>query len=262
MIPQVTGYRDVDSVRRKIAAHSFRRRLEDCYDLPPKMYMFRDVEWHPEQKRIYDELKQFATAELSEMEHVTVGAVVVQMLRLHQILCGHTKTESGELRDVPERRTESLLDLLGDYDGKAVIWCTYDYNVQRIADAISKRFGEFGGRAKVARFWGGNRKTREAEERMFQEDPECRWQVATPAAAKFSRYWAQANLNIYFSNSHNLEDRSQSEERTQAVGKTTSVGYVDMRIQGTVDMTRLWSLGKKMTMATELSGDEWREWIV
>lgn len=86
--------------------------------------------------------------------------------------------------------------------------------------------------------------------------------VATPAAAKFSRYWAQADLSVYFSNSNNYEDRSQSEERTQAVGKTTSCGYVDMRVRGTVDMKIIESLGRKRNLASEIVGDEWREWIV
>lgn len=261
-IPQIVAYREVSSVQKKIADHSMRVRLENCYDLPPKMYLFRDVEWHPDQKRVYDELLHFATAELTSREFVTVQNVISQLTRLHQVLCGHVKTEAGELRSVPERRTESLLDLLEDYDGKAVIWCSYDYNVQKISEAISKRFAEFGQNAPVARFWGGNRRTREEEEKQFSSDPACRWMVATPAAARFSRYWAFADLAIYFSNTADYEHRSQSEERTQAVDKSVSVGYVDLRIQGTVDTRWINTIRKKMDLAAAIVGDEWKQWLV
>jgi hypothetical protein len=230
--------------------------------MPAADWALRDVDWHPEQKRVYDELLHFATAELESKEFVTVSNVVSQLTRLHQVLCGHTKTESGELRDIPERRTESLLELLEDYDGKAVIWCSYDYNVQRLADAISKRFGEFGGRAKVARFWGGNRRTREEEEREFREDPACRWMVATAAAGGWSRRWDMADLSVFFSNSANYEHRAQAEERVQSVGKAVSCGYVDMRIDKTIDMRWIETIRKKMDLNAAVVGDEWREWLV
>lgn len=261
-IPQIVAYREVSSVQKKIADHSIRVRLEDCYDLPAKMYLFRDVEWHPEQRRVYEELLHFATAELASREFVTVQNVVSQLTRLHQVLCGHTKTEAGELRDIPEKRTESLLDLLEEYDGKAVIWCSYDYNVRGISEAISKRFAEFGQLAPVARFWGGNRSTREEEERRFSSDPECRWMVATPAAARFSRYWAFADMAVYFSNTADYEHRSQSEERTQAVGKSTSVGYVDLRLPGSIDMRWVETIRKKMDLAAAVVGDDWRSWLI
>ncbi len=261
-IPQIVAYREVGSVQKKIAAHSVRVRLEDCYDMPAKMYEFRDVDWHPEQKRIYDELLHFATAELASREFVTVQNVISQLTRLHQVLCGHVRTEAGELREVPEKRTESLLTMLEEYDGKAVIWCSYDYNVKKLSEAISKRFAEFGEEAPVARFWGGNRSTREAEEKQFSTDPRCRWMVATPAAARFSRYWAFADLAVYFSNTADYEHRSQSEERIQAVGKKVSSGYVDMRVRGSIDMRWIETIRKKMDLAAAVVGDEWREWVV
>src|SRR5262245_12396775 len=40
----IVGYRDVEDLQRRIKPHSHRVTLEDCYDLPPKMYSMRDVE--------------------------------------------------------------------------------------------------------------------------------------------------------------------------------------------------------------------------
>jgi SNF2 family DNA or RNA helicase len=80
----------------------------------------------------------------------------------------------------------------------------------------------------VARFWGGNRNTREQEEGDFKQNPSTRFMVATAAAGGRGRTWTQADLVIYFSNTWNLEHREQSEERAQGVGKTKNVLYIDL----------------------------------
>lgn len=251
------AYQNEDEIRDSIAPHSYRVKLDDCYDLPPKMYSFRDVAWHPLQKKAYDELKTYATAALNEEDFVTANQVVTLVLRLHQILCGHVVTEDGRVVEVPEYRTESLLDLLEEHDGKCVIWCSYDHDVQKISSAIRKRFDE-----PVARFWGGNRKTREVEERVFKNDPLCKRMVATPGSGGMARTWDVADLVIYYSNTNNLEHREQSEMRTQLYEKVRSVGYVDMRIPNTVDGKIIDALRKKIDMAATITGDNWREWLV
>ena len=251
------AYRNEVEIRDKIAPVSYRVLLEDCYDLPPKMYSFRDVEWHPEQRRIYKQLREFATAEIEEGKHVTAHQVITQILRLHQVLCGHTKTEEGEDIEIPNHRIPSLLDLLEEHEGKAVVWCSYDLDVRAVSEAIAKRFD-----SPVARFWGGNRKTRESEERMFQSDPSCRHMVATPDAGGMGRQWGVADLVVHYSNRDNLEHREQSEFRTQIVGKTRSVGHVDMRIPGTVEDKIIEALRKKINMASLITGDNWKQWLI
>jgi hypothetical protein len=274
-IPQVVGYREVPAIAAKIQANSFRVLLEDCYDMPAKMYLYRDVDWHPEQRRVYDDLRQFATAELENMEYVTVQAVVTQMLRLHQVVLGHVVNDERKLREVPELRTESLLDLLEEYDGKAVIWSCYDYTIRKVSEAIAARFAEGGRPARVARFWGGNPKSREEEERMFKEDPACRWMVGTPDAGRFGRDWRVADLCVFYGQRPNLEFRDQGEQRLQGVGVSSSgaalpgfceaggsKGYVDMRIRGcTVEEQIIENLRHKRNLSDQITGDQWRRWI-
>src|SRR5580704_10194462 len=55
------GYRNVDELWDLIEPYSFRCRLEDCYDVPESEYLFRDVEMTKDQRRMYDELLEFAT---------------------------------------------------------------------------------------------------------------------------------------------------------------------------------------------------------
>ena len=257
-IPVLEGYANLEELNAKIAPHSYTVRLEDCYDMPPSTYSFWDVPWHPEQRRVYEELRANATAELDSMDHVTATQVVVRMMRLHQILCGHAVDEEGHTHEVPEYRTRALVDLLRDYDGKAVIWCSYDHSVRRVAAALEREFGE----GSVSRFWGGNQRTREGEEVAFKTEPRRRFEVATPDAGKYGRDWSVANLCIYYSCRNDLDHRVQSEGRIKAHGKTTSDAYVDMRVPGTVEDRVIWCLRQKIDMATSISGDDYREWLI
>lgn len=254
----VVGYRDVDRLQALIAPYSFRCLLEDCYDLPASDYSIREVELTEEQRTIYNSLRAFATAQLANEKYITTTIVITQIMRLHQILCGYAVDEEGVMHEVPEKRTAELLSLLADYDGKAVVWCSYDANIKKVTSALEKEYGP----GSVARFWGGNPSTREEEEKAFKYDPKCRFMVATASAGGRGRTWDVANLVVYYSNTYDLDHRSQSEERVKAVGKTTQIAYIDLVAKGTVDEKIIKALRNKINMAATITGDAWREWLV
>ena len=254
----VDGYQNQDELRAAIAPYSYRVTLDQVREAAPPVYTVREVPLAPEQERIYREVREAATAQLASGEHVTATEVVTQVLRLHQILCGHVVDENGTLHEVPERRTATLLELLADYDGKAIIWCSYDHDVRKVSAALAREYGE----AAVARFWGGNRATREQEEMAFKNDPACRFEVATAAAGGRGRTWDVADLHVFYSNGHDLEHRDQAELRAEGVTKLVQASRVDLVVPGTVDEKILKSLRAKIDLAAAVTGDAWREWVV
>jgi SNF2 family DNA or RNA helicase len=274
LVDVVVGYRDEDELRRIIEPHSFRVRLEDCYDMPASQYVPIHVDITDEQRRIYNELKEFATAQLTETEHVTATIVITQLLRMHQVLLGHTHDEEGKLHLIAENRTARLIEFLENYDGKAIIWCSYDVDVRKVSEALEKAFGLTAEERRAmalegkvippvcARFWGGNKPTREQEEAVFKTNPACRYIVATPDAGGRGRTWDMANLVIYYSSRDNLEHRAQSEERPKADGKLTPIIYADMIVPGTVETKIIEALRDKIDMSSVINGDTWREWVI
>jgi SNF2 family DNA or RNA helicase len=258
-VPMVVGFKtdELTQLYHRIEPHSYRIRLEDIVDLPVT-WQVRHVEMTDEQRRAYDSLRKNAFAELSDGGLVTAQLVIVQMLRLHQILMGYVRDSDGVLRELPEKRTAALLDLLEEYDGKAIIWCSYDYSVRKIAKALSDRYGP----DSVALFWGGNANTREQEDKRFKADPACRFMVATPGSGGRGRRWDVANLVIYYSNTNNLEHRDQSQERAKDMTKTDNTAYVDLMVRGTVDEKLIKALRKKMDLASVITGDNYREWLI
>ena len=252
----VVGYRNTEELAELIEPYSFRVPFRPNI---PSTYSVREVTMTPEQHRIYEEMKQMATARLDEEgSFVTATQVITQMLRLHQVLCGHTVDEQGRFHDVPENKTSELLEILDDYSGKAVIWCSYDTDVRKVAAAIWKEYGP----GSVARFWGGNINTREEEEKKFKTLPECRFMVATPDAGGRGRTWDVADLSIYFSSRNNLEHRDQSEARVLGTDKKTGADYIDLICKGTVEEKILHAIRSKMDLASVITGDNWHEWVV
>lgn len=258
LVQVVNGYQNVEDLARRIEPFSSRVRLADCYDLPEKMYLRHEVEMTPKQKRHYESMRHFATTQLESGDHVTATIVIAQILRMHQILCGHVRDELGGFHQIEENRTTALMDILEGYDGKAIIWCSYNANIESLSEVLGKEYGS----GSVARFWGGNTKDRETEEQRFLTDPDCRFMLSTPAAGGRGRTWPVADLMIYFSNTYDLEHRSQSEERAQAIGKTNSVAYVDLVVPGTVDELILKVLREKIDLSSAIMKDGYQKWVI
>lgn len=270
-IDLVVGYRNIEELQRRVEQHSF--RVEFRPDIP-STYSIREVEMTEQQRRLYRDLKDLATTKLDEESHVTATMVITQLLRLHQVLCGHVVDETGREHVIPENKTAELMELMEDYGGKAVVWCSYDHDVRKVAQALATEYDEglYQGERRVrdpewpnpavARFWGGNVSSREEEERRFKEDPRCRFMVATPHAGGRGRTWDVADLVVYHSSTNNLEHRDQSEQRVQGVGKTRQVDYVDLICPGSVEDKILKALRQKIDLAGMITGDDFREWIV
>lgn len=249
---EIVAYRNLDHLNKLIDPFSYQVELE-----ANRNYERISVELTKEQRRLYDDLKKYAHTSLGKEERVTVDMVLTQVLRLHQIVCGHVKTDSGETVDIPENRTRQLIELAGSSKDKLVIWTMFDPDVRKLTVELEKKFGQ----GTVSRFWGGNRKTRLEEEDRFLNESKRRFMIATPAAARFGREWKIASQAAYYTNSDNLEHRVQSEARILAFDKDDWSVYYDFVAPGTVEVKIIQSLIKKNSLASQVDGRKWREWL-
>jgi hypothetical protein len=260
----VVGFKNIEELQPKIDPWSYRVLKKDCLDLPEKVYMpIRHVDVTDEQRRIYKDIKENATAQLTATEWVTTQMVLDQRLRLDQVLCGFTMSEGRRVIPIPERRTAALMEILADYQGKAIIWTTHDYCIHRITELLRKEYGP----GSVAQFWGGNRDTRHRDEARWKGDPDCRWMVATQAAGGMGNNWVQGALAIFYNNSDNLQHRLQAEDRIHRDGLMLpgmggAAVYEDLMAPGTIDYQKANNLRKKIDLATMVMGDDYLRWIV
>ncbi len=253
----VVGYRNLSELSEKIQSFSERVLKDDCLDLPKKTYMKRMVTMTGPQEKVYKEMKKYAVAQLDGKE-VTTSTVMVQLMRLHQITCGHFTADDGTVQEIPCRRVDELLDILDEVEGKVVIWSHYQKDVQRIIKEIKKKFGE----GTVVDYYGLTPSDdRQNNIKKFQEDDKCRFFVGTTQTGGYGITLTAASTMIYFSNGYDLEKRQQSEARIDRIGQEKPMTYIDIMTEETIDEKIVKALRKKINIATEIMGEELKEWI-
>ena len=254
----VGGYKRLDELSDSLKKFSYRVLKEDCLDLPEKVYIQREVELSDEQRHIYATMKSAALAQLKG-KMATAPHVLTQLMRLHQITCGHLKNDDDTITEIKNNRMVELLDVLDEVEGKVIIWANYVYDIQQIVKAISKKFGE----DSIVQYYGAiQADVRQKNIERFQDpNSDARFFVGNPQTGGYGITLTAANNVIYYSNGYDLEKRLQSEDRAHRIGQKKSVTYVDFITPKTVDEKIVKALRKKMNIATEIMGEELREWI-
>ena len=256
---QVVGYQRMDELGDKLTAFSFRIRKEDCLDLPDKVYTRREVGLTPDQTRVYNQMKDLALAQFSAGMTSTTNALT-QMMRLHQIVCGHTKLDDGTVVEIANNRVQELVDTLEEFDGKAIIWASYRHDIESIRLTLQKIYGM----NAVATYYGDTTDDERQDVITRFQDPnsELRFFVGNPRTGGYGITLTEASLVIYYSNSFDLEVRLQSEDRAHRIGQTKKVTYVDLISPGTIDEKIVQALRNKINIAGAVLKEDIKTWLI
>ena len=256
-IQVVNGFKNLGELSDKIKDFSYRVLKEDCLDLPDKIFIKRQISLSKDQRKLYDQMKKQALAILNGKQSTTVNALT-QLMRLHQITCGHFTDDNGGTQPIENNRISELMDVLEDVEGKAIIWAHYQYDINQIIKAVVAKYGP----GSVVDYYGLTPKDeRQDNIKRFQDDPKCRFFVGTPSTGGYGITLTAANTVIYYSNGYDLEKRLQSEDRAHRIGQKKPVTYVDINAQDTVDEKIVKALRKKINIASEVLGEELKSWI-
>ena len=254
----VVGYRNLPELSEKLKPFSYRVLKDDCLDLPKKTYMKRTVELTDEQKKVYKQMKQEAIAFLNG-KMVTSATVITQLMRLHQITCGHFKSNDGTVQDLKNNRITQLMDILEEVEGKAVIWAHYRHDIEKIVEAISKKYGE----KTIVTYYGDTSTDdrQKAIDKIQDKNSPVRFIIGTTQTGGYGITLTGASTMIYYSNGYDLEKRQQSEARIDRIGQEKPMTYIDIIAEDTIDTKIVKSLRNKVNIATEIMGEELKAWI-
>ena len=256
-IQVVDEFKNLAELSDTVKKFSERILKEDCLDLPPKNWIKRYITLSKEQKKAYEQMKKAAMAVLNGKVTTTM-TVLTQLMRLHQITCGHFTADDGSTQLIPNNRITELMNILEETEGKAIIWANYQKDMTQILDNINKEYGP----GSVVDYYGLTpQEDRQDNIRKFQSDPKCRFLVGTPSTGGYGITLTAANTVIYYSNGYDLEKRLQSEDRAHRIGQKKTVTYVDLICEDTVDEKIVKALRDKINIASEVLGEELRDWI-
>lgn len=253
------GFKNVDSLYDMLLPISDRKTKEEVLDLPPKVYSKIYVELTKQQQQIYNSIKDDALAFLESGEMVTAPIIIVQMLRLQQIINGFVMTElDQQIVDIEggNPRVDALIGALDDTaPQQSIVWARFQHDIDLIARRLDEEkitYVRYDGRTSdkdrataIADFRAGTA-------RVF---------LANPAAAGEGLTLIEATVVIYYSNTFKLAERLQSEDRPHRIGQTKTVLYIDLVCPDTIDERIVKALRDKMDVASTITGDTFREWI-
>ena len=253
----VDEFKNLGELSNQLKGFSYRVLKEDCLDLPEKNWTKRQITLTPDQRKIYEQMKETALAHLNGKVASTM-IVLTQLMRLHQITCGHFTADDGTIQDIPNNRFKELLDVLSEMEGKAIIWAHYQHDVKNIIREVVKIYGE----GSIVDYYGLTpQDERDINRKKFQSDPRCRFLVGTPSTGGYGITLTAANTVIYYSNGYDLEKRLQSEDRAHRIGQKKNVTYVDIIAEDTVDEKIVKALRDKINIASQVLGEELKSWI-
>jgi len=254
----VVGYKNLNELSERIEQFSYRVLKEDCLDLPSYSFTKRIIQLSKEQQKIYQSMKQLALAQQNG-KLMTTATALVQLMRLHQITCGHFKSDDGTIQKIKNERLDALMDILSEVENKAVIWAHYKYDIEVIVEAIKK---EYGPDSYVTYYGDTPSEIRQNNIKLFQdENSKVRFLIGTPQTGGYGITLTAGNVMIYYSNGYDLEKRTQSEARINRAGQKRKMTYIDIIAEDTVDEKIVDALRKKIDIASKVMGEELKDWI-
>lgn len=182
---QIIGYRNLDTVKRKIAHMVLRRTANDLVDVTLPTIITSDVmlDLYPKQKAKYKELQKGVIKLLKEGDIKTKHVTALSALHYGSAICAGLASLSEETEDGPGAsvKLDWVMDKVtegGDLgDEKVVIFA----NLKNTVRALQKRLDRAG--VKYVTVWGEetNKMARRAAQEQFWEDPDTRILIGTRA---------------------------------------------------------------------------------
>lgn len=198
---------------------------KECLDLPELIYVTREVELTPQQKKYYELLrKQLVMSAVGEQ--VTAVNAAVGMSKLLQISCGAVYSDSGETLEFDiKNRYKVMREVIDETQQKILIFVPFKNTIKILAEKL--RADGF-----TTEIINGDVPHNQRTEifKNFQETPDPRILLIQPQAAAHGVTLTAADTVIWWGPTPSLEIYAQANARAHRAGQRHPVTIV--RLQG------------------------------
>ena len=223
---EVVGYKNLDELRSIMSKVMLRRTKGDVLDLPPKVPVPVYVEMTPEQKKLYQDVREMIKTDIDKIK--LRPDPMSEMLRLRQVtgypgILSTTITESAKMD-----RMEDIVEEVASVNEKCIVFSQWS-TMTNVA------------RNKLARFnpayITGEVKSedRMAEINKFQNDPTCKVIIGTIGAMGTGLTLTAASTVIFLDEPWNRGIKDQAEDRAHRIGTRGTVRIVTLITKDSVD---------------------------
>lgn len=244
--PEFTRFKRLDELKALIAKDVMAVRKEDCLDLPPKVYETLEVTMLPEQAKVYKQLKEELLAQYADKE-LTVANKVALTTRLMQVAGGFfpyykegmvIKGNEHIMTEVPAsmliaNKSAKLDAIMADLEEtsdeqKVIVWAHFRPELEMLKAELNKLY-------PTCLYYGGTSQQDRADIVTDFQRGRYKIFVGNPATAGFGLNLQNATLQYYYSNTFQVENRLQAEDRSHRIGVKSTCVYKDVIAKGTLD---------------------------
>lgn len=232
-----TPFKNIDELWNRIGDNCIHLNKEDILEVPPKMYIVKNVELTKEQKKLYLQLQnQHCT------DRITVDNGLKLYLRFQDICNGYEPVETDELNENGQNKVELVelkenpkLDMLEEVideigNEQVVVWCSRTRLLQDARKRLEKSgytCGTYDGKV-----------TKEERERDYENFKNKKIQIlfCNQASASYGLDGLkEADYAVYLCSSYSVEQRLQSEDRIHRGMVDRNKYIIDLTCQHTVE---------------------------
>tara|TARA_R110000868_G_scaffold410521_1_gene698957 strand:- start:2803 stop:4338 length:1536 start_codon:yes stop_codon:yes gene_type:complete len=230
-----TPKEDATATVHRVLQPAIRFTKEECLDLPPMVYVKREVELTRQQKKYYKELKNKMVMEAAG-EQVTAANAAVNMNKLLQISAGAVYTDNGDAVQFDiAPRYKVLREVIDESSKKVLVFVPFKHTI----DMLTTKLREDGISVEVIR--GDVPASRRTEIfKRFQEQEDPKVLVIQPQSAAHGVTLTAANTVVWWAPTSSLETYAQANARVHRSGQDHKCTVV--QLQGSHAEKRVYAL--------------------
>jgi len=252
---KVVGYDNLKELMDRIGPYTYQISTAEAIGLPDRVSETLMVEPSPAQKKALVDLGDPMMVTDLDGDTLDVETVLERMIRYQQIVGGHFPFDKDDgqhgIKAFPGKnpKMEEMMAMIENFpeNEKVIIWARFTPELDMILDKLHTEYG-----LKSCAWYRGGMTDSERRNSLeqFRDNPACRFFVANQMSGGRAIDLATASVHIYYSNTFSLDDRLQSEMRTNSSNqKAKSILYVDIVMNHKIDINIAGALANKKEVA-------------
>lgn len=214
-----------------IAASSLRYAIDECVQLPPKVYIRKECEFPEENWQYYDMIRDELIA--SKGNYREVQNSFLRMRQISSGFVGFKDDETGEKAQIEfehNPKLDLLMELIDEApeDKKLVVFYEFNYFGARICQELTKAKYKFGW------LWGGTKDWTRIKD-SFNNDPDFRILVANWKKGAMGLNLQAANYVLFAESPVSGIERYECEGRIYRTGQKFRSMIYDLIVKGSID---------------------------
>ncbi len=252
----IVGVSHAKELQEQMSGFYVRRRKEEVLkELPDKYYSTIEVDLHPRQMRVYEQMRKDMIAWVGEHEDEPVDApvIIAQLTRLQQFASAYGEIDQETNRMVlsePSAKLTAVMDLIESTDEPVVIFSQFAQVIRLLQKRLEK--------ASISHgiFIGDT--SPEKRSRIIEDFQNQKIQVfaGTISAGGIGITLTASSTVVFTDRSWSASLNRQAADRLHRVGQKNAVHVIDIIARDTIDAKRIEHINLKWSWIRELLGEE------